>query len=214
MPGGNVKLGLVARHTKGQHPRYPIFFLGLSRSVLRPTTTRATTSTSRPTGATGGSSTLNTRTQPQPRGEQSGQPRHASDFSGTTGSVGWNWRPTAKIQLGLQYTRDTGQETTDQPVDVNRIYTSWQLNGSYALTAKLGLNANASRNGSRRDADSGAQLADAFDNDKVYGIGLRWAYSRGLSLSCQYNRASRDSSIAAVRLQRQQLRLHRPALVY
>ena len=193
MPGGNVKLGLVARHTKGQHPRYPILFLGIPIGAAANDYTRNdidfTTNWS-----TGGSSTLNTRLS-RSRVENSLSSPGIRDFSGTTGSVGRNWRPTAKIQLGLQYSRDTGQETAASTVDVNRIYTSWRLNGSYALTAKLGLNANASRNGSRRDADSGAQLTDAFDNDKVYGVGLRWAFSRGLSLSCQYNRASRDSSV-------------------
>jgi hypothetical protein len=95
----------------------------------------------------------------------------------------------------VYYSRDTGQETLVQASDVSRIYTGWRLNGSYALTGKLGLNASASRNRGSRAADSGAPLADAYDNNKTYGLGLRWAYSRGLSLSCQYNRASRDSSV-------------------
>lgn len=202
MPGGNVKLGLVGRHTKGQHPRYPIYsalFPGIPNSPLIQTGVAAndysrddidfTTN-----WTTGGNSTLNTRLS-RSRVKNSLSVPGIRDFSGTTGSVGWNWRPTGKVQLGVQYSRDTGQETAITAIDVNRVYTSWRLSGSYALTGKIGLNANASRNRSTRSADSGVQLADAFDNDTVYGIGLRWAFSRGLSLSCQYNRANRDSSV-------------------
>ena len=37
----------------------------------------------------------------------------------------------------------------------------------------------------------------AYDNDATQSIGVRWAYSRSISLSCQAARApSRDSSVA------------------
>jgi len=202
VPGGNVKLGLVARHTEGNNPRYPVYvplipslpnspivLIGVAPNDYTRNDFDFTTN-----WTTGGSSTLNTRLS-RSRVKNSLSSYILRDFSGTTGAVGWNWRPTGKIQLGLQYSRDTGQETAASAVGVNRIYTSWRLNGSYALTAKLGLNANASRNRSHRDGNSGAQLADSFDNDETYGIGARWAFSRGVSFSCQYNHASRDSSV-------------------
>lgn len=198
MPGGNLRLGLVGRHTKGHYPRYPtglVFNPDTLQLEIRSEaddysrddidfTTKWTT---------GGSSTLNTRLS---RSRLTHSLNVLRGFSGTTGAVGWNWRPTAKIQLGVQYSRDTGQETAVGATDVNRIYTSWRFNGSYLLTGKLSLNASANRNRSRRANDSGVQLSDAFDNDKAYGLGLSWAFSRGLSLSCQYNHASRDSSVA------------------
>lgn len=204
MPGGNVRLGLVGRHTTGNNPRYPVYAplipslpnspivqIGVAPNDYTRNDFDFTTN-----WTTGGSSTLNTRlSRSRVTNSLVTGIYGLRDFSGTTGSVGWNWRPTGKINLGLQYARDTGQETAGSAVDVNRIYTSWRLNGSYALTAKLGLNANASRNRSHRDGVSGGQVTDAFDNDEMYGIGARWAFSRGLSLSCQYNRASRDSSV-------------------
>lgn len=190
-PGGNVKLGLVGRHTKGKNPRYPVFFLGIPVGVAPNDYARDdidfTTQWS-----TGGSSTLNTRLS---RSRLKHSLESLRDFSGTTGAVGWNWQPTGKIRLGVQYSRDTGQETATSVGDVNRIYSNWRINGDYALTGKISLNANVSRNRGSRAADSGIALTDAFNSDKAYGIGLRWAYSRGLSLACQYNRASRDSSV-------------------
>jgi len=196
-PGANVKLGLVGRHTKGQYPRYPI---GL---VFNPDTVQIEIQTApddytrndidlTANWTTGGSSTLDTRIS---RSRLRNSLISQSDFSGTTGAVGWNWRPTAKVQLGVQYSRDTGQQSIGRVNDVNRIYSSWQLNGTYALTGKLSLNASANRNRSHRDGDATTQLSDAFDNDQSYGIGLRWAFTRSLSLACQYNHASRDSSV-------------------
>ncbi|NCT83638.1 MAG: outer membrane beta-barrel protein [Comamonadaceae bacterium] len=195
-PGGNLRLGLVGRHTRGQYPRYPT---GL---VLNPDTLQFEVR-SEPDDYTRndldltaywatGNSSLNTRLSRS-------RVRHSlaslRDFSGTTGAIGWNWRPTGKLQLGLQYARDTGQESSSLATDVNRLYTSWRLTGSYALTAKLSLNASASRNRSHRAGIAGLPLADSFDNDQAYGLGLIWTLSRGLSLSCQYNHASRDSSV-------------------
>ncbi|MBV8033914.1 outer membrane beta-barrel protein [Roseateles sp.] len=196
-PGGNLKLGLVGRHTQGQYPRYPVgvvFNPATLQFEVRSEVDHYTRNDVDFTTSwdTGGSSSLNTRLSRS-------QLKHSLDnlrnFSGTTGAIGWTWRPTGKIQLGAQYSRDTGQESTSQTTDVNRLYTSWRLTGSYALTGKLSLNANFNLNRSHRASDAGIQLADAFDNDKAYGLGLSWAFSRGLSLTCQYNHASRDSSV-------------------
>jgi len=197
MPGGNVRLGLNARHTRGEYPRYPVGLiynpvekrfevLSAAGDYTRDDidfTTR---------WSTGGSSSLNTRLS---RSRLRNTLTNMADFSGTTGAIGWDWRPTSKIQFGAQYARDTGQESVGLASDVNRLYTSWRLNGSYALTAKLSLNASLNRNRSHRAADDSVRLAEAFDDNQSYGLGLNWAVSRGISFSCQYNHASRDSSV-------------------
>ncbi len=198
-PAGNVRLGLVGRHTKGHHPRYPTGFFTLDPQTLLPKDITARNDYTRDDvdlttrWTAGGHSTLNTRLS---RSRTSNSLDQLRDFSGTTGSVGWEWRPTAKLQLDLQYTRDTGQENTVRTGDLNRVYKSWQLNTSYALTGKLSLSAGANSNSARRAADSGAVLSDALDDTKSYNLGVRWAFSRGFSLSCQYDHVSRDSSVA------------------
>lgn len=192
-PGANVKLGLAARRTKGKYPRYPIFFLGFpvgsqpndfSRNDFDFTTV----------WTTGGSSSLNTRisstrTRYNLASEvlANGVSTASRNFRGTTGAVGWSWLPTAKLKLGVQFTRDAGQESLVQAADVNRVYNSWRLNANYALTAKLGLTASASTNRSHRSNNT-------FDNDNGGVLGVQWAYSRSLSLGCQYNHSGRDSS--------------------
>ncbi len=196
-PGGNVRLGLVGRHTKGNNPRYPIG-IAIDPGTLTPVIIAARNDYTRDDvdfttrWTTGGSSTLNTRIS---RSRTKNGLEQVRDFSGTTGSVAWSWRPTGKLQFDAQYARDTGQETVVQSADQNRVYTSWQLGSSYALTGKVSLSAKASNNRARRTSDSGVVLPDALDDMKAYNVGVRWAISRGFSLNCQYDHASRDSSV-------------------
>lgn len=185
-PGGNLRLGLAVRRTEGDYPRYPTYLFGFRVGSQTVDFTRDDVDLTA-AWTTSGTSQLYTRVSTS-RVRYEPASAGLRDFHGTTGAINWNWQATGKINLGLQFVRDTGQETLISTSDVNRVYTSWQLNGGYALTGKLSLNASASSNRSHRDDSS-------FDNERSYGLGLRWAYSRGLSLSCQYNHASRDSSV-------------------
>lgn len=185
-PGGNLRFGLVARHTNGDYPRYPIY-LGPFRigSQLVDFTRNDVDLTAAWTP--GGNSQVFTRIS-RSRVNYTPDTTALRDFQGTTGVINWNWQATGKINFGLQFVRDTGQENLISTTDVNRIYTSWQLNGGYAFTGKLSFNSTAASTRSHRDDG-------AFDNERTFGLGLRWAYSRSLSLTCQYNHASRDSNI-------------------
>ncbi|WP_233392765.1 hypothetical protein [Pelomonas caseinilytica] len=194
-PAGNVKLGLVGRHTKGNNPRYTLlvplpgggFALTSTRNDYTRNDLDFTTN-----WRLGGHSNLNTRIS---RSRTTNGLEILRDFSGTTGAVGWIWTPTAKLQLNLQYSRDTGQESVVRSADLNRVYRSWRLGANYALTGKVSLSGNFSDNRARRTSDSGAVLADAQDATTNYSLGLRWSIYRGFSLSCQYDHASRDSSV-------------------
>jgi hypothetical protein len=196
-PAGNVRLGLAVRHTKGEHPRYPVG-LAVDPETLKIVVVSAPNDYSRDDidfttrWTLGGSSTLDTRIS---RSKTKNSLELLRDFSGTTGAIGLNWQPTGKLQFGLQYSRDTGQETVIRAADVNRIYTSWQLSGNYAITAKLKLSAKASNSRARRSGDAGVVVADALDDSKIYNISLNWAITRSFSLGCQYDRINRDSSV-------------------
>ena len=198
-PAGNVTLGLVGRHTRGQNPRYPVG-VAFDPNTLQPVVVTEPNDFTRNDldftthWNTGGSSSLDTRIS---RSRSSKGLTGLTNFGGTTGALGWNWQATSKLQLGLQVSRDTGQESQIRAADVNRLYTTWQVNGSYALTGKLSLNANASanRNHRTRDASATTSTFDAFENNRFYSVGLRWAYSRSFSLGCQYDHSSRDSSV-------------------
>jgi hypothetical protein len=196
-PVGNVQLGLVARHTKGTNPHYPVG-LAVDPDTSQLAVVEAANDYTRDDidfttrWTVGGHSTLNTRIS---RSKTRNSLEVLRDFSGTTGAIGWNWRPTGKLQFDLNYSRDTGQESVVRAADLNRVYTTWQFGSSYAMTGKLTLSAKASSNRTRRNAESGVTLADALNDSKLYNIGIRWALSRGFSLSCQYDHVSRDSSV-------------------
>lgn len=191
-PAGNVRLGLAARRTEGNYPRYPIYLFGFrvgSQSIdYKRDDFDFTTAWN-----TGGSSQLNTRIS-RSRTTYDSTTSGLRDFHGTTGVIGWNWQATSKIQLNLQYARDSGQETLVQTPDVNRIYTSWQFGGRYALTGKISLNAMTLRSRGHNVTDA-AITSDFFDGSNTYNVGLQWAFSRGLSLGCQANHTNRDSSV-------------------
>lgn len=197
-PAGNVKLGLVARHTKGKNPRYRTGLLTIDPGTQLPRELRALNDYSRDDidfttrWTLGGHSTLNTRIS---RSKTQNSLELLRDFSGTTGSIGWAWQPTAKLQFNAQYSRDTGQESVVRTGDLNRVYTNWQLGSNYALTSKLSFSARANTTSARRSSESGATVIDALDDTKSYNLGLRWAYSRSLSLNCQYDRVNRDNSV-------------------
>lgn len=184
-PGGNLRLGLVARHTNGEYPRFPLFVSIFRVGSLAIDYTRDDVDLTASWNASGSSQLYSRISRSRVRYEPVGSPLR--DFQGTTGVISWTWQPTGKFTLGAQLARDTGQEKLINATDVNRVYTSWQLNSAYALTGKLSVNANASSSRSHREDSS-------FDNERSYGLGMRWAYSRSLSLACQYNHASRDSS--------------------
>ena len=197
-PGAALRLGLVGRETRGTNPRYPVG-IAIDPVTLRPVIVNAPNDYDRrdidltTRWAPGGSSTLNARIS---RSRTSNSLDGLRDFSGTTGSVGWDWQASGKLKFNLQYSRDTGQESVIQSADLNRVYTSWQLGSDYALSGKLSLAAKASNNRSRRTSEAGIALSDALDDSRLYNLSLRWTYSRSLSLVCQVDRIQRDSSIA------------------
>ena len=132
-PGGNVRLGLVGRHTKGENPRYPIAYLGTDPTTGQGVYVYAPNDYTRDDidfttrWTVGGFSSLNTLISGSKTGNGLVLLR---DFSGTTGAIGWNWRPTGKLQFDLNYSRDTGQESVVRAADLNRVYTTWQLGSS------------------------------------------------------------------------------------
>jgi hypothetical protein len=186
LPGGNLRLGVAARRTNGDYPRYPKYLGPFRIGSLRLDFHRDDIDLTAGWNSSGTSQFSARISTSRVRYDRADSPLR--DFNGTTGALNWSWQPTGKINLGLQLVRDTGQETLISTPDVNRISTSWQLNAGYALTGKLTLNTNAGTGRSHRDDGT-------FDNERSYGLGLRWAYSRSLSLTCQYNHASRDSSV-------------------
>ena len=120
------------------------------------------------------------------------------NYSGLTGRLGWQWKPTAKLQLNASLARDTVQENylftgLSGSSEANRVTDTLQLGGTYALTSKLMLDATAR---AARLGRSG--LATGDDREQSYALGLRWLPTRHSQLGCQATRDKRTSDIATL----------------
>jgi hypothetical protein len=185
-PGADLRLGVAARRTNGQSPRYP-WILGISLPndyhrndadlTARWETQRGNSLTAR-VSRSRTSNTLYT----------------VNDFHGTTGSLNGSWQATPRLSFSLTAARDTGQETSLRSTDVNRVYRAIEFSGVYALSNKFSLNAAVSQG--RSHALSAIDNGVTNDADHNYSLGMRWVYSRSLVLGCRAGYTSRDSSLA------------------
>ncbi len=134
---------------------------------------------------------------------------NAQDFSGATGSLTWNWQPTAKLAFTSALGRVTGNDsnfsTLTGPTSVvtaqadnSRLTTTVDLNGSYEATAKILVNAGYSR-AARKLTNSlalntGLSAADT-DADRLnrLRLGVRYLPTRTLQFDCNVGRESRSA---------------------
>lgn len=128
------------------------------------------------------------------------------DFSGVTGSVGWNWRPTPRLAFYTSLTRDTGQDRSflNQGsnslllADNSRLTTAIQSSATYELTAKIALTAAVAwDHRSLTAANSGAL---GSDNNRSVSLGGRWSPTQSTQLGCQVTYSSRSSDSLAISL--------------
>ncbi len=125
----------------------------------------------------------------------------AADVSGLTGSLSWDYRPTAKLGLIATIGRETGTEsiftstssdsTGLQRADRSRINNTAQLEARYAATSKISLSADTRWRDGR--------LASGGDETVTgYGIGIRYEPTRSIILGCNAGVEKRDAQAGAI----------------
>lgn len=129
------------------------------------------------------------------------------DFKGWTGSLGWNWRPTGKLQFDLTASRDNSLGSVNQFAQLvndyagdTRVTNSLGLRTAYELTSKVGLNGGLTY--SRRTLDNtfldagttGFVLGSGKDNTKTVSLGVRYVPLRNVDLGCNFNWEDRNVS--------------------
>ena len=133
----------------------------------------------------------------------------AQDFSGATGALSWDWRPSAKLALSTQFNRSTGNESSfariggpasalNAQADNSRLTTTWSVNMGYDLSAKVRLDANVSRAArtlTNAISINAAQPSSATDGDRLQRLrlGLRYVPTRSVELSCSLGREARSA---------------------
>jgi hypothetical protein len=129
------------------------------------------------------------------RGKVKHDPLPARDFSATTGTLGWTWRPGGRFSLQTRYTRDTGQDTEALTSAFSRTTDRYRLSATYDLSAKIRFEAGATTY--RRLQEGNGLLVTGIsgrDRGELFNLGVRWAPTRWLSLGCTYNTDKRRAN--------------------
>lgn len=198
-PSGGTVLGAGLRHVKGEYPRFqPLPGGGFQAD-------RYTRNGLDLTGGLdlSGASRIEARaTIGRTRYEQAEQ----RGFSGVTGSLSWDWRPTAKLRLLSRLSRDSGQDSSysgdpfvDGVIDYSRTTTALTLRADYAATAKIRLNLglNLARRDLVRTLPPDALFpADASGRENLteLSLGLTWEPTRSLVFGCDAGHERRSVS--------------------
>ncbi len=112
--------------------------------------------------------------------------------SGTNGRVDWTWSPTTTLRFQTSLSRDLGVDQRGESIDPslstltnNRRTDTFAVSASYALTAKVSLEAGG-RDARRTFDDVVAGLgASGRDRTRSANIGARWRFDRNGQLGCQ-----------------------------
>jgi Putative beta-barrel porin 2 len=128
---------------------------------------------------------------------------NAEDFSGVTGSIYWNWRPSGRTTLTTSLSRDTGQESGFQSLtnggrtrltatDFSRVTNLFTLGANYDLTGKIVLTGGLSY--ARRSLVDSISGRAGNDNTTVTSLGANWLATRIITVGCKIGHESRSAS--------------------
>ncbi|MCV2357197.1 hypothetical protein LNV09_23885 [Paucibacter sp. B2R-40] len=195
-PSTDLRLGVAGRVTTDNYPTYTPTFNGvpISKPVeAREFERKDIDFTGR--WVASGASTLEGRIS---TGRSKIKQGVGNDFSGVTGQITWGWQPSAKWNISSSVSRDTGLESSfsnaNTSSEQDRITNGLQVNATYELTGKVFLTSGLSTSKSRRINDAAGRRSEDTDRDNAFNLGARWQYSRGITMGCQYNKSSRNSS--------------------
>jgi hypothetical protein len=123
-----------------------------------------------------------------------------SDFKGTTGELGWTYRPSGRTTMIATFARDTGTsssfsnyEGTGQPLEVytSRLTNVLSTSLAYELTNKIRLNGSLRYSKGKVSEVTGPTAGD--DEVRAARLGATYAFSRGISFSCNASQENRDT---------------------
>ncbi len=197
-PSGISSFSLGARDTRGRYPKYR-FSNGDYQADRYQQTTVDLTASLVPSGA----STVDFRIgQSQTRYDLNS----ARNFSGLTGTLGWNWQATGRFKLSTRLSRDTGQDSYATTVfgnvpgssDYSRLVNTLRVDGSYDYSAKVAITGSwqlAQRTIVQTIVNPLLPLnANGRDSTQILAVGVRWAPLRTVSVGCDATQERRTAS--------------------
>ncbi len=126
----------------------------------------------------------------------------AANFSGVTGQVAWDYRPTGRLHFNTSLARDTGSEArfigfqggeSTVATESYRMTTTFQANATYALTGKIETNLLLSRARGSLISQNVHSGNDTLDN---IALGATYKATRNVTLNCKLGRESRSTTSA------------------
>lgn len=200
-PSGALTLGAFVRYTDGKFQHYKALGNGAFQADDYKRKDLDLTGAWVPSAA----STLNARLTLS-RVDHSEAVRR--DFSGATGLLRWQWKPSGKLAFNTVLSRDTGEETAFLDYGTSQILasdafsktiTQLRFNADYELSAKVQLGAGTAWT-RRALADTftfagGAALPrEGRDTGTSLSLNARWTPLRSLQLSCDVSRDRRTAA--------------------
>jgi hypothetical protein len=119
-------------------------------------------------------------------------------FSGVTGALTWDYKPTGRLAFKTSLTRETSSEVvfSGLPLDLvpvradnNRLNTVLAVEGQYEVTAKIMATADLKHANGTLVTTGVNQQSSSSTN--AFGIGARYDATRTISLACNVNYESR-----------------------
>lgn len=175
-PASTTTWGLGVRQTRWDYPK---LLTGVADTNDRRTRNDIDASL---VWQTGGASSFDFRLS---SGKTTHQQFNSRDFSGVTGSIGWDWQPTAKLRFNTRLARDSGQDADRVTTAYSRTTDTLRVAADYALSAKIGLNLSVSTY-DRQLAGRGLVVSGLSGREKgnSLALGARWAPVRSTVVGC------------------------------
>ena len=198
-PGGALTLGLAGRHTQGEYP----FAVQLAPGAFQSDDFRRNDVDLTAQWVPTGQSTLRARLSYT---KEKHEVVTSRNLSSTTGAIGWDYKPTAKLSFTTDFIRDTGAETaffalnqsgTAGVGNYSALSNTVAVRGVYEATAKIQLEA-FGRYIKRDLVNTQGPAFPASGSDR-YGeakLGITWMPTRSLSFGCAGGREKRGSTTA------------------
>ena len=138
----------------------------------------------------------------------------ALDYSGATGALSWEWKPSGKLAFTTHLTRSTGNDSSFERIggfvapvsaraDNSRLTTTLGLNASYEASSKVRVDASISRavrtltNSLSINAEQPISATDGERLERLR-LGARYAPTRTLELACNLSREARRADNSAL----------------
>lgn len=199
-PSGATTLGAALRQTKGRYPKF---------RTLPDGSFEADRFDSRNIDLTGNivASAISTVSTRISFGKTDYEVATQRGYSGVTGLLRWEWKPTGKLRFDTRLTRDPSQSsyffdssTSDSTVEYSRLTTALRLRADYEVSAKVALNSTLqySRRSLARTLPtlSGSDELTGQDRSTTLGFGAGWVPTRSLQFRCDLTQERRSTSSA------------------